>query len=376
MGHAAASAEPEATKLERLLSRIGTAIPIAIPAACAKVRHQGSSCRRCLDVCPAGALQVGDTLTVDPDRCVSCGFCAAVCRTGALAFRRGHVQLLKEAEALALTRGEVTFACPRYRNDAPRSAVVRVLCLAAIDDVVLLGSVARGARSLHLLDAPCRDCPLGSVAGEAAATTVESCNSLLLALGRPERISIVDEAPMRPIGGRNSSGGTSRRSFLSLARREAIATLASAMLPDEPSEGPKEWIDRHGPPAKHMLLVDALRRLSRSEPHELPEEVPVPLVRPGISDSCTACSMCSTFCPTGALKSTMHEDGTVEITLEGEKCTGCDLCADICYQDAININGSRHVHMDRSEPEVLWRGRPASGDGLVRDWAKEQLMGG
>jgi ferredoxin len=369
-------AEPEATKLERLLSRIGTAIPIAIPAACAKVRHRGSSCRRCLDVCPAGAIHVGDTLTVDPDRCVSCGFCAAVCRTGALAFRRGHVQLLMEAQALALTRGGVTFACPRYRKDAPRSAVVRVLCLAALDDAVLLGSVARGAGSVHLLDAPCHDCPLGSVASEAAATTVESCNSLLLALGRPERISFVDEAPMRPTGGRISSGGTSRRAFLSLARREAITTLAGAMLPVEPSEGPKEWIDRHGLPAKHMLLVDALRRLSRSGPHELPKEVAVPLVRPGISDSCTGCGMCSTFCPTGALKSTAYEDGTVEIALEREKCTGCDLCADICYQDAININGSRDVHLDGAEPEVLWRGRPPDGNKLIREWAKEQLMGG
>jgi ferredoxin len=327
-------------------------------------------------VCPPGAIQVEDTLTVDPDRCVSCGFCAAVCCTGALAFKRGHVQLLKEAEALVLTGGEVTFACPRYRKDAPSSAVVRVLCLAALDDAVLLGSVARGAGSVHLLDAPCRDCALGRVAGEAAALTVESCNSLLLALGRPERISFVDEAPMRPTGGRNSSGGTSRRAFLNLARRQAIATLGSTMLPDGPPEGPKEWIDRHGLPAKHMLLVDALRRLSRSGPHELPEEVALPLVRPGISDSCTGCGMCSTFCPTGALKNTAYEDGTVEVALEREKCTGCDLCADICYRDAINVNGSRNVHLDGAEPEVLWRGRPASGDALVRDWAKEQLMDG
>jgi Fe-S-cluster-containing hydrogenase component 2 len=86
--------------------------------------------------------------------------------------------------------------------------------------------------------------------------------------------------------------------------------------------------------------------------------------------------MCSTFCPTGALKSTAYEDGTVEIALEREKCTGCDLCADICYQDAININGSRDVHLDGAEPEVLWRGRPPDGNKLIREWAKEQLMGG
>jgi ferredoxin len=85
--------------------------------------------------------------------------------------------------------------------------------------------------------------------------------------------------------------------------------------------------------------------------------------------------MCSTFCPTGALTSVAAKEGTVQVMLDVGKCTGCDLCADICYQDAISINGSRHVHLDGAEPEVLWRGRPASGDALVRDWAKQQLMG-
>ena len=51
---------------------------------CAHSRNKIDGCTRCLDVCPAGAIQsLGDHVAIDPAICGGCGLCGAVCPSGA-----------------------------------------------------------------------------------------------------------------------------------------------------------------------------------------------------------------------------------------------------------------------------------------------------
>ena len=44
-------------------------------------------CRRCLDLCPTGAITpAGDHVAIDAQICAGCGQCAAVCPTGAASY--------------------------------------------------------------------------------------------------------------------------------------------------------------------------------------------------------------------------------------------------------------------------------------------------
>ena len=54
---------------------------------CAHSRSQQTGCTRCLDVCPAAAIQPdGDVVAIDPFLCGGCGGCHSVCPTGAAAY--------------------------------------------------------------------------------------------------------------------------------------------------------------------------------------------------------------------------------------------------------------------------------------------------
>ena len=54
---------------------------------CAHSRSRIVGCRRCLDLCPTGAIEpAGDHVAIDANICAGCGQCAAVCPTGAAAY--------------------------------------------------------------------------------------------------------------------------------------------------------------------------------------------------------------------------------------------------------------------------------------------------
>src|SRR5712692_8078226 len=54
---------------------------------CVHARSSIVGCRRCLDLCPTGAIApAGDHVAIDAHICAGCGQCAAVCPTGAAAY--------------------------------------------------------------------------------------------------------------------------------------------------------------------------------------------------------------------------------------------------------------------------------------------------
>src|SRR3954453_13653411 len=57
------------------------------PEICAHSRSKIVGCRRCLDLCPTGAIApAGDHVAIDANICAGCGQCASVCPTGAASY--------------------------------------------------------------------------------------------------------------------------------------------------------------------------------------------------------------------------------------------------------------------------------------------------
>jgi formate hydrogenlyase subunit 6/NADH:ubiquinone oxidoreductase subunit I len=82
--------------------------------------------------------------------------------------------------------------------------------------------------------------------------------------------------------------------------------------------------------------------------------------------------MCTQFCPTGALASTVNEtDATVTLWFCAARCTGCGLCENVCFKRAVTLNDEVElsaVAACKSLP--VWNGKPTFNP--LNNMAKEK----
>src|SRR4029453_13601220 len=110
---------------------------------CAHSRSRIVGCRRCLDLCPTGAIMpAGDHVSIDAHICAGCGQCAAACPTGAASYalpsadallRKLRTLLSAYAEAGgknpvlmlhdAQQGGELIRGLPRYGDGLPANVL-------------------------------------------------------------------------------------------------------------------------------------------------------------------------------------------------------------------------------------------------------------
>ncbi len=347
-------------ELMEILSRLGGQAVQVHTERCARGRHRKSTCTRCADVCPTGAISWAEGLAVDPDKCTGCGACAAICPTGALeASSPADGELLARARQVAQTRKTVAFACPRYVEAGPgaRAACVEVSCIGRLHEAVLVGAVATGAQWVLLLDGACEGCP-SAKAHEVAERMVARANGLLQAFGVSSRVSLGPQLPASLLaGGGDSAEGLSRRGFFTLLARETVRL--GAVTVDTVLSG-RERVEKAEPtrgelpadvPAKRALLLASLKRLGEPAVARLETEGWATF---GHTESCTGCQMCAFFCLTGALTK-VEGEGKVGVAFRASACTACGLCVDICYQDAVTLAAGADVRKVLSdEAEAHW----------------------
>ncbi len=343
--------EPGLEQLVDTLARIENRAVRVYPQQCSRLRHRRSSCTRCADRCPTQAIAWADSLQVDPDRCIGCGLCAAVCPTGALeAQAPTNLELLAQVQALLKPGTAIAFTCQRYleAGNGDGERFIPVNCLGRLDESILVSTVSLGAGAVWLIDAACRGCPYA--AGQAVARQgVQRANKLLQVFGVTPHIFIGPQLPdgLSTVARPRGAGETlSRRAFFSmLAHRTsgAAALAATATLGsifdrghDVPSEGAKGTKKGELPvrlPLKRLILLAALEGMGKPAVTEFEANGGL-WAQFGFTEACTGCQMCAFFCPTGAL-SKIEEGGKAGVAFRISFCTNCRLCQDICYKDAV-----------------------------------------
>ncbi|MFO7647626.1 4Fe-4S binding protein [Halomonas campaniensis] len=289
---------------------------------CAHSASGNTGCTRCLEVCPADAIQslkgrVGSHIEIDPYRCHGVGSCSSACPTGAIEFRmpeshRQQETLLAWLSAYRQAGGGqpvVRFVASDYLppDESPAGHVLDVPLeeLGAAGHDQWLTALAGGAAEVRLQQHP--DMPARLVA--FLDDQLAQAHALLEALGHPaERLSVVAVGDTR----------------------------ARDALPARPPLPADDFVlDASGKRDRLNQVLDRLAALGEPDGarHAMPREAAYGSLAVD-TQRCTLCMACVASCPTPALAAGTESP---ELSFREADCVQCGLCADACPEEAIAL---------------------------------------
>jgi ferredoxin len=296
---------------------------------CAHSRSKIVGCRRCLDLCPTGAIMpAGNHVAIDANICAGCGQCAAVCPTGAAAYALPAADSLMRKLRTLLTA---------YRDAGGMQPVL--LMHDEAHGAPLIDALARHGEGLpaNVLPVAVNETTQVGLEAVAAAFAYGASAMRFLLRARPRhdvaglmKTIALAEPILEGLGfgiGRVTTIETDDPDFLGETLRTAVA--------QEPSPRPASFT-AVGPKRDVMRL--ALRELHRAAPAPvdiiaLPQGAPFGKVELNV-EGCTLCLSCVSACPTGAL---LDDPERPMLRFAEDACVQCGLCAATCPEKVITL---------------------------------------
>lgn len=289
---------------------------------CLRMRFSESSCRRCIDICPHGAVAIDGKLSIDPEKCLGCLLCTAVCPTGALEQSSDFSACL----AIVARVPEPVLGCIRTKE----SSNAAVACLGGLSEEHLLALCHTVAGRLTLNLSLCSDCPNSPMVA-ALKQRLDSISEARMSYGD---CSVVTAESAQDIHYCDETVG--RRSFFKSFSTSLFSSAAVILSTNnEQAERRTEYAGKRLPYRRELL--------NRTR-DKLPEVLKIQVRKHfdssvSFAETCTRCQGCVAICPTGALQ-TQAVDGLP--AFEQLLCTGCGLCREFCLDEALRISSGNY----------------------------------
>ena len=317
---------------------------------CAHSRSKIVGCRRCLDLCPTGAIAPnGDHVAIDAHVCAGCGQCAAACPTGAAAYALPPSDaLLRKLRTLLTAYREAGGARPvilfhdgehgvelidalaRYGDGLPANVLpVEVNEITQVGLESVAAAFAYGASAVRFL---LRAKPRHDTAG--LRKTIALAEPILAGLGfAGERVAAIETDDPDAFGA-------------------ALQTIA-------PMDGAPRPASFAAVGEKREVVRLALRELHAAAPSPvdivpLPDGAPFGTIEVK-AEGCTLCLSCVSACPTGALADDPEKP---MLRFAEDACVQCGLCKATCPEKVISLKPQIDFRAATAERRVLKQEEP------------------
>ena len=360
----------------RILSNV-TDTQVIYDDRCVFLKHKKPVCKLCITYCPTDAIilnRINKRISIDPDKCVDCGICAAVCPTEVFKPTNFNDQKLFNRGKPILEAGQnLEIRCEQICEEGQPDHVVRVNCLGSIHQAHLLGLIALGAKDLHFRHGNCDSCAV-KFGSELITRTIQDVTTLIRPFPElvdinltssdkpadyPLSVNIPDDLPKND----QYTEKISRREFLTSLIKKGQYSVAYSLnmaLRDENQAAKKRNKTKKYLPAKRKLMLTAFKNFDHPEDLTIDSADLTGITDLEIiSDQCSVCPTCANLCPTGALSRTDTKDkrgNVMDATLffNASHCTKCGLCIIGCFTNAVHYKDQLHIRSFLSEsPRIL-----------------------
>ena len=280
------------------------------------MRFRGSTCRRCVEICPQAAVRLDDPgISIERTRCDGCMLCVSACPSGGLEAQR--LDLLSVGAKL-MRPVQPVLACTRIPE---AKAHGRICCLGVLCEqlLALLALMLPQPHPLQLNLSGCGGCSNRGIVG-VLRRRIQAVNAVV---GAQRLVAVEDQNRLEyaPIG-------YDRRGFfgaVAQAARDAALEIYRGSGDPAPSRYGAKYV-----PRRRELLRRAVDLLPEDR-RRLAARLFAPSIR--IGESCSGCSACIALCPTGALGA---NEALPPVAWVRSRCTGCMLCGEFCPVGAVS----------------------------------------
>ena len=296
---------------------------------CAHSRNKIDGCSRCLDVCPASAIQsLGDHVNIDPVICGGCGLCGTVCPSGAaqtayppadqlfskMANLLNHYQEAGgKTPSLLLHDGiygkEMIETIARYGSGLPANTLpVSMHAMGRAGHDVMVAAVALGYHQVFVLLNPTK-----SLENEPLVDQVNLARAMLAGVhaDADNRITLIDsidpDSVSEIVWNSKCNSKSSAAPFTPIGTPRSMTRLAMRGL------------------ASANKTTGAVIELPKGAPYGRVEID---------TDNCTVCMSCVSACPASALQ---DNPDTPQLLFREDACLQCGICVSTCPESVISL---------------------------------------
>jgi ferredoxin len=312
---------------------------------CAHSRSRIVGCRRCLDLCPTGAITpAGDHVAISAEICAGCGQCAAACPTGAASYALPPADaLLRKLRTLLVT----------YRDAGGRNAVI--LFHDEEHGTELIDALARHGAGLPAHVIPFAVNEITQVGLEAiAAAFAYGANGMRFLLRARPRHDVIGLTRTIALADPILAGlgyGAGRVGTIETDDPDALGDALRSIAPGAARIAHASFRPAGG---KRDLQRLALRELHRVAPQPvdvipLPQGAPLGAVAVN-AEGCTLCLACVSACPTGAMSA---DPDRPMLKFTEDACVQCGLCAATCPEKVITLQPQLDFRAATASPRIM-----------------------